>query len=110
MAKRTRSPLDPGDGPRAVLPRRRRVRGPVAPREPDPLTDDVLAREQAARTEAQRSAAETVEWRKRYEEAMEAASQLLHERTALMPLASIVESSADAIFSRTLDGIILNWN
>jgi PAS domain S-box-containing protein len=70
----------------------------------------VLAREQAARAEAQRAAAEAAEWRKRYEEAMQTASQLLYEHNALMPLASIVESSADAIFSQTLDGIILNWN
>jgi len=70
----------------------------------------VLAPEQAARAETQRAAAEAAEWRRRYEEAMQTVSQLLHERTALLPLASIIESSGEAIFSMTLDGIILTWN
>jgi PAS domain S-box-containing protein len=88
----------------------REARLVAALREADRLKDDSLAREQAARAEAQRSAAEVAEWRSRYEAAIQATGQLLYDRNAQMQLASIVESSGDAIFSQTFDGIILNWN
>jgi PAS domain S-box-containing protein len=48
-------------------------------READRFKDEMLAREQAARVELQRSTSELVEWKNRYEAAVQATGQLLYD-------------------------------
>lgn len=51
----------------------------AALREADRLKEQILAREQEARAELQRSAAELTEWKNRYEAAIQATGQLLYD-------------------------------